>query len=77
MGGAYRRLPRVSLFAFGADQILEAALKGLGKTPVIEQLHLDLHRLFSAARRAALPAADAGTVLSALRLAGVTVLLIR
>lgn len=53
--------------------LLASALRGLGKTPAIEQRHLDPHRVFPAACRVALSAADAETVLTAFRLSGIGV----
>jgi len=52
---------------------ITAALGGMGAAVVIEQLHLDIHRTFNAARRVALGSGQAGAVLIALRLAGVSV----
>jgi hypothetical protein len=50
---------------------LRAALAGLSETPVFEQLHLDVHRFFAAARRVRLAGGQANAALAALRLAGV------
>ena len=50
---------------------VSGVLAGMAATPVFEQLHLDVHRLFTAARRVALDAAQAHGVLIALRLVGV------
>ena len=56
--------------------VVSAALRGLGKVPAVEQLHLDPHRIFSAACRIPLAGGDSEAVLTALRLAGVEVILL-
>ncbi|MCG6965702.1 MAG: hypothetical protein LJE59_04275 [Chromatiaceae bacterium] len=50
---------------------VQSAMAGMRATPVFEQLHLDIHRLFSAARCVALSTQQADAVLVALRLVGV------
>ena len=50
---------------------LRAVFSGMGSGIVVEQLHLDEHRCFNAARRVTLSADQAGAALVALRLAGV------
>jgi len=57
-------------------EVLSAAMRGLGKMPIIEQLHLDPHRIFSAACRVPLTGDTREPVLAALRVAGVEVLLL-
>ena len=52
---------------------IQASLLGMCASAVVEQLHLDTHKFFNAARRVALTAGQADTVLIALRLAGVGV----
>jgi len=51
---------------------VRASLAGMRAAVVIEQLHLDTHRYFNGARRVALTDGQAQTVLTALRLAGVS-----
>jgi hypothetical protein len=58
-------------------QILSAALRGRGKTPVVEQLHLDPHGVLKGAQRVALSASDAEPVLTAMRLANIQITLLR
>ena len=48
-----------------------ASLTGLGSRATIEQIYLDPHKCFSGARRIALIATHANTLLVALRLAGI------
>ena len=50
---------------------LRATLTGMRAVATIEQLHLDVHRLFMGASRIALSHAQADCVLTALRLVGV------
>ena len=50
---------------------IHSVLAGCGSHAVIEQLHLDSHRLFNGACRVALVAEQANAVLLALRLVGV------
>lgn len=50
---------------------VRSAAAGAGSLPVIEQLHLDVHKCFNAACRVRLQGALVNTVLMALRLAGV------
>lgn len=51
---------------------IRAALAGMREPLVIQQLHLDTHKFFNGARRVGLRAGQVHTVLTALRLAGVT-----
>lgn len=57
-------------------RILLAAMRGLGKSPEIEQLHLDPHQVFAGACRVPVRARDADAILAALRLAGAEVILL-
>jgi hypothetical protein len=57
--------------------ILHSVMQGLGRTAAVEQLHLDTHRLFRGARRVRIAPRDADAVLTALRLAGIEVALLR
>lgn len=50
---------------------IQGVLAGCGGTAMIEQLHLDSHRLFNGACRVALAGEQANAVLLALRLVGV------
>lgn len=52
-------------------RILGAVLGGAAAGLVVEQLHLDVHRCFNAARRVGLDRRQATAVLTALRLVGV------
>lgn len=51
---------------------IRASLAGMRQTVEFEQLHLDKHRYFNGARRVGLIEEQAQTVLTALRLVGVT-----
>ena len=51
--------------------LIDATFQGLRQVPPIEQLHLDRHGYFRGARRLKLNTAQAGTLLVALRLAGI------
>jgi hypothetical protein len=59
------------------SRILESVMRGLDRTLLIEQLHLDPHGVFTGARRVSIPAAEAESVLAAMRLAGIGVTLVR
>lgn len=58
-------------------ELLNRVFGGLGRKADIEQLHLDTHGVFRGAHRVAVRAPDAGTVLAALRLAGIQVMVMR
>lgn len=62
-------------YAAAADELipdtLRAVLAGMPGGGAVEQLHLDVHRCFSAARRIRLDAVRAKAALVALRLVGV------
>jgi hypothetical protein len=57
--------------------ILRAVMHGLDRGADVEQLHLDPHRVFRGARRVPLAVRHAEVVVTALRLAGVEVTLLR
>lgn len=59
------------------SDILRSVMQGLGETPTIGQFHPDVHRLFRAARRVGIATRHADIVATALRLAGIEVILLR
>lgn len=65
-----------SRYAPVAD-ILRSVMLGLGDISAAGQLHLDAHRLFRGARRVRVATRHADIVATALRLAGVEVILLR
>lgn len=73
----YDRAGRYLYFVDTPDErigrTIRAVLGAAGVGPVFEQLHLDRHCLFSAARRVGLDGDQAISVLMALRLAGIRV----
>ncbi len=58
-------------------ELLRSVMRGLGETPTVGQIHPDMHRLFRGARRVRVAARHADVVATALRLAGIEVILLR
>jgi hypothetical protein len=58
-------------------ELLRSALRGVGETPTIVQFHPDVHRLFRGAHRVSIATRHAGVIATALRLAGIEVILLR
>jgi len=68
------RLYFVESTHFPVARILTLILQGIGISPPVEQLHIDVNGFFNGARRISLRAEHARAILTALRIAGIEIL---